>query len=86
MGIVLACLGIGAAAVKFGCTSRTGVADQTGGPLSPGLQRGGCVMADARSERPDTVRKIHDALGVRLFTPPPAGFDPLKADARVQRR
>jgi hypothetical protein len=28
------------------------------------------------------VQKIHEALGVRLFTPPPEGFDPLRASDR----
>lgn len=39
-------------------------------------------MAEARSGQPKTLQQIHDALGVRLFTPPPEGFNPLKASAR----
>jgi len=34
-------------------------------------------------ERPEGVEKrIHEALGVRLFKPAPEGFDPVEASAR----
>jgi hypothetical protein len=39
-------------------------------------------MTDAGAEQPKAGSKIHDRLGVRLFTPPPEGFKPVEATER----
>jgi len=37
------------------------------------------------AKQPGTIEKVHEALGVKLFRPPPDGFDPLKASKRELR-
>jgi hypothetical protein len=39
-------------------------------------------MVQVDVERREAAHRIHEALGVRLFTPPPEGFKPLKASDR----
>lgn len=39
-------------------------------------------MADAEAEQAKAVQQIHETLGVRLFTHPPEGFDPVMASDR----
>jgi Peptidase A4 family len=40
------------------------------------------VHVEVEAERREAAQQIHEALGVRLFKPPPKGFNPLKATDR----
>jgi hypothetical protein len=47
------------------------------------LRQRRCEMAVVHAERAEVVQqRIHEELGVRLFKPPPEGFDPIEATDR----